>query len=66
MKKILLVFISIFCIYFKALPQGSTCAQIQQYCGGNAQFQAPITGTALAGPAYGCLMTQPNPSWRMA
>jgi gliding motility-associated-like protein len=43
----------------------STCANASPFCTGqNMQFPAQTNaGQAQAGPAYGCLFSQPNPNW---
>jgi gliding motility-associated-like protein len=45
-------------------PNG-TCLSAEPFCTGTAvTFPAGVgTGTAQAGPNYGCLLTQPNPAW---
>ena len=43
---------------------GSTCANMAPICTSvGATFQAGTGASAQSGPNYGCLLTQPNPSW---
>jgi hypothetical protein len=43
---------------------GSTCGQAQPICTDNTYcYTAGIGSTASTGNDYGCLLTQPNPSW---
>jgi gliding motility-associated-like protein len=45
--------------------QGDFCSQAEPFCSDNgSSFPAGVnSGTAEAGPNYGCLGTQPNPAW---
>lgn len=62
MKKILLAIVA--AIPFFGLGQGTTCADMDPICTDvGAQFTANTGTTAEAGNNYGCLLTQPNPSW---
>jgi gliding motility-associated-like protein len=43
---------------------GSTCAAAAPFCTGTTyQYDNNINTSSQAGPNYGCLATQPNPSW---
>ncbi|MCH2021277.1 MAG: hypothetical protein MK207_02255, partial [Saprospiraceae bacterium] len=43
---------------------GQTCAQIQPICTDSTYcYSAGISSVATPGNNYGCLLTQPNPSW---
>ncbi|MCD6069254.1 MAG: hypothetical protein K0S33_4080 [Bacteroidetes bacterium] len=45
-------------------PAGATCANPNSFCGNPITYPAGTNnGTAPAGPAYGCLGSQPNPAW---
>lgn len=46
-------------------PSGGNCANAQQFCSGVVYNYPAVVGggTAQAGPFYGCLGTQPNPTW---
>jgi gliding motility-associated-like protein len=45
-------------------PAGSTCANPNSFCGQPISYPAGVNnGTAPAGPAYGCLGSEPNPAW---
>ena len=54
----------------KSYSQGDRCSSIQPFCAGDSQLVFPNSNpqsggrpTAEAGPAYGCLITQPFPAW---
>ena len=62
MKKIILIFILI--APFFGMSQGVNCADMDPICTDvGASFTANTGTTAEAGNDYGCLGTQPNPSW---
>lgn len=47
-----------------AYAQGLTCGESDPFCTGTIyDFPAGTTGTAEAGPYYGCLATYPAPAW---
>ncbi len=48
-----------------ASPTNVTCSSMNPICSGSPNvFTAQANGsTAASGPNYGCLITQPNPSW---
>lgn len=47
-----------------AFSQGSSCAEMEPICSDtSATFTASVGETAEPGNNYGCLATQPNPSW---
>lgn len=52
---------------FSMSPQGSNCASMEPFCaGGNSLVFASATGTFIKhsdAADFGCLFTQPNPSW---
>lgn len=62
MKKILLFFVLALLNLNVALSQGNSCASATPFCG-SACFPNNTATTAPGGPAYGCLVTQPNPAW---
>jgi len=62
MRNLLLLFLST--IPFIGFSQGTTCAGMDPICTNTgAQFTANTGTTAEVGNDYGCLLTQPNPSW---
>lgn len=62
MKKILLFFVLALLNLNVALSQGNSCAGAVPFCG-NACFPNNTATAPTPGPAYGCLLTAPNPSW---
>jgi len=49
-----------------AFSQGLTCGEIQPFCAGDTTLifeNSSGAGNAESGPDYGCLVTQPNPTW---
>lgn len=61
--KNLLVLLAV-AVPFFGLTQGTTCVDMDPICTDvGAQFTANTGTTAEAGNNYGCLSTQPNPSW---
>ena len=62
MKRIVLI-LSLLAPYF-ASSQGATCADMDPICTDvGASFTANTGTTSEGGNNYGCLSTQPNPSW---
>ncbi|MBL1279365.1 MAG: gliding motility-associated C-terminal domain-containing protein [Fluviicola sp.] len=62
MKRILLILLLI--APYVAMSQGATCAGMDPICTDvGASFTANTGTTSEAGNNYGCLSTQPNPSW---
>jgi len=56
--------LTLFCGQHFAYSQGGSCAGADPFCTeNNYAFPASTTTTAESGPEYGCLLTQPNPSW---
>jgi gliding motility-associated-like protein len=56
----------IFILIFKLNYSQNTCNNPIQLCftdNSSISYPAQTTGTAQVGPAYGCLTTQPNPTW---
>jgi gliding motility-associated-like protein len=65
MKKIYFFIVAFFAISLSINAQNGTCLGADPFCTGTPiTFPAGVgTGTAQAGPDYGCLVTQPNPAW---
>lgn len=66
MKKILFFVLMIFTSYASLFAQSnSTCATAAGFCTGDViNYPASVNaGSAPSGPNYGCLLTQPNPSF---
>lgn len=62
MKKVLLLLTLL--APFLGMSQGTTCVDMDPICTDvGAQFTANTGTTSEAGNDYGCLLTQPNPSW---
>ncbi len=70
MKAVLSIILLVLCLYgntgySQVAPPNPSCAQATPFCTGNvmtfpAASQQP---PAQAGPSYGCLGSQPNPTW---
>jgi gliding motility-associated-like protein len=69
MKKIFVVLFAIVSSYLSSQNTNSTCANAAPFCAnGSSGLTFPaVTSTpasaAQVGPSYGCLSSQPNPSW---
>ena len=65
MKKAILFLVLSSFMGLTAFSQNNTCNSANPFCSGtNYCFPAPYnSGTAESGPDYGCLGTQPNPTW---
>jgi len=62
MKNLLLI--ALLALPILAISQGTNCADMDPICTDvGAQFTANTGTTAEPGNDYGCLLTQPNPSW---
>lgn len=56
------IFIVLFLNMSFLQAQSPTCGNSSMLCT-NIQFPSATSGTAQPGPNYGCLFSQPNPSW---
>ncbi|MBI5541857.1 MAG: T9SS type A sorting domain-containing protein [Bacteroidia bacterium] len=65
MKKIYILLFIIWCINFAGFSQNNYCNTALPFTTGlTYTFPAGVnSGTAEAGPNYGCLLSQPNPAW---
>jgi gliding motility-associated-like protein len=66
LKKHILFFVALFFVFIsvKTFGQGPTCSTATPLCSSTpVTFPAIIGGTVPAGNNYGCLGSQPNPSW---
>ena len=63
--KILLASCSLLISSFSAFSQSSNCQEPEPFCAGSGFTFPAVTGgdAAVDGPEYGCLRSQPNPSW---
>jgi len=60
----IIVLLTLLCGQQYVSAQGANCASADPFCTeNNYAFPASTTTTAESGPEYGCLSTQPNPSW---
>ena len=65
MEKVLAIITLTIGICNYCISQISTCNNAQIFCTGiTYNFPAPVNNSnAEIGPDYGCLITQPNPTW---
>lgn len=53
-----------FCISANVTQVGESCGTSTPFCTGTTNtFTAEVGSVAPSGPSYGCLLSQPNPSW---
>jgi gliding motility-associated-like protein len=65
MKKLLSLLVLFTVFSSEVFSQSTNCQEPDPFCTGSGTTFPAVTGggTAIQGPAYGCLATQPNPSW---
>jgi PKD repeat protein len=64
MKKITWSFLLVILSISLKAQNNDLCQESEPFCANTLySFQASIGGFAQEGPFYGCLLTQPNPSW---